>query len=210
MENEDDKKALAENQTPKQSKDSFIFLSKIPFSRNTIIIFTVALVAILLGSVTYYLNMSEENAMVSPTPTPSHVSTASPTPTNSKIQTSDELSPIMPKSNLSPTSTSTPVPTSTSTPVPRPPEVEVSYPKDGDTIKFSYESPVCVILDSETYTGPGYKSRYNLNNSGWTVYSSSVTPCFKPAEGSNTFQIQFRNDYAEGQVISRNFVFHNP
>ena len=100
--------------------------------------------------------------------------------------------------------------TPTLTRTPNPPIGGISWPAEGETINAT-EDKLCFVDAGTGGDLSGVQRRKNINNGGWEnfipVYPTSDT-CFYPKEGSNTFSIQFRNQYQEeSSVYNRSFIF---
>lgn len=148
------------------------------------------------------------------TPTRSAVSTTIPTskptvkPTVKVQPTNTSTTTKTPTSTPHPTPTNTPLPpTPTPTHTPNPPTITISFPQEGQTITQS-NSQICIVDVPTGGDTSGLNRRQNINNQGWTGYTSISTLCFNATSGSNSVVLQYKNSYGEeSPIYTRNFTY---
>jgi|GEM_PF-2369175 len=101
-------------------------------------------------------------------------------------------------------------PTVTTAPrIPRPPQMDISYPSENQSITLTNSQQFCVVDVPAGGDQSGLQRRQNVNNTGWSGYSSVTTLCFSPNEGQNTISLQYKNSYGEeSNQYDRHFSFH--
>lgn len=156
---------------------------------------------------------SESDQTPSPTPTIELSPTETPEPTEAVTPKTTVAATTTP--TVAPTVTSTPTPSSTPTPTPtrtpNPPRMTISYPTENQVVSMSSGQRLCVEDAPADPPGDqiGIQSRFSVNGSNWTAYTTPVNLCFYPEEGSNTVILQYRNVFGEeSPTYTRHFQFH--
>lgn len=86
-----------------------------------------------------------------------------------------------------------------------PPQIRISFPSEGQSI--STVGQFCVVDVPTRGNHDGLQSRYKINTNEWTSYTPHTTLCYTPSQGSNSLELQYKNQYElESDVIKVNFI----
>lgn len=143
---------------------------------------------------------------------PDALPTMSEAPTEIIVSTTKIVLPTnTPIPTATPKPTSTPIPTIIPSPThfPNPPLFDITYPQELQYIEMRVGQTLCVVDVPAGGDHTNVQRKQNLNDQGWTQYTSPYTFCFDPKEGLNRFQLQYKNGYGdESYTYSRQFNFH--
>lgn len=153
-------------------------------------------------------SINDVNIKESDNPSSSVAPTSQPSTAAYDSSTTVQNSSI-PSLNPSPVSAQSPSPSPVSIRIPYPPKINISYPAEGQSITMDTTQTLCLVDVPAGGNTQGVQRKHKLNNQNWTGYVTIYTLCFDPQEGTNTIQLQYKNNYDdESEVYTRNFQFH--
>jgi hypothetical protein len=83
--------------------------------------------------------------------------------------------------------------------------VEISYPKDGQTVS---DNPMCIIINYDDSNYCSVVWSYSINGGTWSNYTSNNPCIYNLVNGNVTFNLRVQSTVVQKEVnLTRNFIY---